>query len=131
MGPGAAQRCSPCGPTQIDEAQLEGFTPEQARKFIDANAERLPAGDGWRETGFVFTTRIGTPLDARWVIRIFDRILKFAGLPKIRFHDLRHSAATLLLAQGVPARYVFGVFGPQQRVIHHADVCSRPKTDKT
>jgi integrase len=68
--------------------------------------ERQSAGAEWRETGFVFTTRIGTPLDARGVIRTFDRILKSAGLPKIRFHDLRHSAATLLLAQGVSPRYV-------------------------
>jgi integrase len=51
-------------------------------------------------------TGIGTPLDARGVIRAFDRILKDAGLPKIRFHDLRHPAATLLLAQGVSPRYV-------------------------
>jgi integrase len=68
--------------------------------------ERRAAGARWRETGFVFTTGIGTPLDARGVIRAFDRILKDAGLPKIRFHDLRHSAATLLLAQGVSPRYV-------------------------
>ena len=68
--------------------------------------ERFAAGSKWQETGFVFTTHIGTPVDARSVIRTFDRILKSAGLPKIRFHDLRHSAATLLLAQGVSPRYV-------------------------
>ena len=54
----------------------------------------------------MFTTRIGTPLDARGVIRNFHRIPKNAGLPRIRFHDLRHSTATLLLAQGVSPRYV-------------------------
>jgi integrase len=68
--------------------------------------EQLAAASQWREAGFVFTTQIGTPLDARGVIRAFDQILKRAALPKIRFHDLRHSAATLLLAQGVSARYV-------------------------
>ena len=68
--------------------------------------ERQIAGAQWKETGFVFTTRIGTPLDARGVIRNFHRILKNAGLPRIRFHDLRHSTATLLLAQGVSPRYV-------------------------
>jgi integrase len=68
--------------------------------------ERLLAGTAWREHGHVFTTRVGTPIDARGVIRTFDRILNRAKLPKIRFHDLRHSVATLLLAQGVSPRYV-------------------------
>src|SRR5438552_3250579 len=69
-------------------------------------SERLATAARWCETGFVFTSGIGTPLDARGVIRNFHRILKGAGLPRIRFHDLRHSAATLLLAQGVTPRYV-------------------------
>lgn len=65
------------------------------------DGERQIAGSRWQETGFVFTTAIGTPMDARGVIRRFHSILKATGLPRIRFHDLRHSAATLLLAQGV------------------------------
>ena len=73
--------------------------------------ERLIAGSTWRETDFVFTTASGTPLDARNVIRTFHRILKRAGLPKIRFHDLRHSIATLLLAQGVSPGYVKDLLG--------------------
>ncbi len=68
--------------------------------------ERRAAGEKWHDSGFVFTTPTGTPLDARGVIRKFDRILKRGTLPKIRFHDLRHSVATLLLAQGVSPRYV-------------------------
>lgn len=54
----------------------------------------------------MFTTSIGTPVDARNLIRHFHAILKTAGLPAIRFHDLRHSATTLLLAQGVSPRYI-------------------------
>src|SRR5262249_16095292 len=73
--------------------------------------ERLLAGAAWKDTGYVFTTTIGTPLDARNVIRTFGRILRRAGLPKIRFHDLRHSAATLLLAQGVSPGYVKDLLG--------------------
>ena len=65
------------------------------------DGERQIAGSRWQETGFVFTTAIGTPMDTRGVIRRFHWILKATGLPRIRFHDLRHSAATLLLAQGV------------------------------
>jgi integrase len=58
--------------------------------------QRLLAGSAWQESGFVFTTSIGTPIDARSVIRCFHSILGRADLPKIRFHDLRHIAATLL-----------------------------------
>jgi integrase len=64
--------------------------------------ERRWAGSDWNETGYLFTTKNGTPIDARHVIRRFHAILKTtAGLPRLRFHDLRHSTATLLLAQGV------------------------------
>jgi integrase len=62
----------------------------------------------------VFTTSIGTPVDARSVIRHFHLILKTAGLQAIRFHDLRHSAATLLLAQGVSPRYISDLLGHSQ-----------------
>jgi integrase len=73
---------------------------------IAQDEERRIAGSRWQETGFVFTTSIGTPMDARGVIRRFHSILNATGLPRIRFHDLRHSAATLLLAQGVSPRYI-------------------------
>jgi integrase len=49
----------------------------------------------------IFATEKGTPLDGQnFVRRIFDPALRRAGLPKIRFHDLRHSFASLLIAQG-------------------------------
>src|ERR1035437_5632522 len=76
--------------------------------------ERRIAGSRWQETGFVFTTTIGTPVDARSVIRRFPLILKTARLPRTRFHDLRHSAATLLLAQGVSPRYISDLLGHSQ-----------------
>ncbi len=53
----------------------------------------------------------GTPLDPRNVLRHFARDLNAAGIPHVRFHDLRHSCATLLLAQGVPARVVQDILG--------------------
>lgn len=62
--------------------------------------ERLVAGSRWQETGHVFTTTIGTPIEAARVTRSFALALERAGLPRIRFHDLRHAAATFLLAQG-------------------------------
>lgn len=70
--------------------------------------QRLKAGGDWQDTGFVFTIRrrgagrqLGTPLHPREVLRTLHRLLADAGLPRVRFHDLRHSAASLLIASGV------------------------------
>lgn len=76
--------------------------------------DRLLAGAKWRENGFVFTTRVGTPLDPWGVIKAFKALLRSAGLPNIRFHDLRHTAATLLLAQGVDPRTIMATLGHSQ-----------------
>jgi integrase len=59
----------------------------------------------------VFTTTFGTPLDGITITRRFQRMLLEAGLPRQRFHDLRHACASLLLAQGVPARVVMETLG--------------------
>ncbi|MEV7103934.1 tyrosine-type recombinase/integrase [Streptomyces atroolivaceus] len=56
--------------------------------------EREAAGTGWKDSGYVFTRPDGAPID-------FNTLLRQARLRRIRFHDLRHSAATLLLEQGV------------------------------
>jgi integrase len=76
--------------------------------------DRAAAGREWKESGLVFTSTIGTPLDARSVIRRHHAILKAAGIPRLRFHDLRHSAATLLLAQGVSPKYISQMLGHTQ-----------------
>jgi integrase len=77
-------------------------------------AERLAAGQRWQETGFVFTTVDGRPLDGMNVTHHFQRLLAKAGVRKCRFHDLRHSCATVLMAQGVPARVAMEILGHSQ-----------------
>lgn len=78
-------------------------------------AERQAAGEAWQEWGLVFTTTIGTPLSLSNVRkRSFLPILERAGLPQIRLHDLRHSCATLLLAQGVHPKLVQEQLGHSQ-----------------
>lgn len=62
-------------------------------------------------TGYVFTTSIGTPLNGPDTTRAFQRLLAAAGLPRMRFHDLRHGAASLLLAQGVSPRVIQDMLG--------------------
>jgi integrase len=66
------------------------------------------------EWDLVFTRPDGAPLDGTVVTHQFHRLLDRARLPQRRFHDLRHSCATLMLAQGLPARVVMDVLGHPQ-----------------
>src|SRR5215208_7022975 len=73
-------------------------------------------GAQWTDNGLVFTTTIGTPLDAQKIVnRHFKPLLKRAGLPSIRWHDLRHTYAALLLSRGTHPTYV-------QKSLGHASV---------
>jgi integrase len=76
--------------------------------------ERLWAGARWREYDLVFTSTIGTPLDGTNVTHRLHILLEQAGLPRQRFHDLRHACASLLLAQGVHPRVVMETLGHSQ-----------------
>ena len=71
-------------------------------------------GPEWHDNDLVFTSQSGLPLDGKNVTKAFQRMLRRAGLPKRRFYDLRHSCATLLLVQGVPARVVMEILGHSQ-----------------
>lgn len=66
---------------------------------------------GWQEHGLVFTTTIGTPIETGNLWRSYHRLLAQAGLPSARFHDLRHTAASLLLAQGCELWEVSRILG--------------------
>ncbi len=78
------------------------------------NRERLAAGSMWQDLDFVFTTPRGTPLDPRNDHRAWHELLEKAGVRRARLHDARHTAATLLLAQGVPARVAMQILGHSQ-----------------
>jgi integrase len=73
--------------------------------------QRLSAGPEWRESGYIFTTSIGTTLDPRNLGIDFKRMLTKAKLPLIRFHDLRRSAATIALSQDVHPKIVSEMLG--------------------
>jgi integrase len=75
---------------------------------------KFAAGNKWLESGLVFTTSIGTALDERNVRREFRVILAAAKLPAMCIHDLRHTCASLLLAQGVHPRVVTETLGHSQ-----------------
>jgi len=74
-----------------------------ARERDRQAAARAAAGSAWQDRdGLVFTDSVGRPLRPEGVSAAFQRARAAAGLPQVRFHDLRHSAATLMLAEGVP-----------------------------
>jgi integrase len=63
---------------------------------------KASAGNRWKENDLIFPSKVGTPRDPSNLRLDFKRVLEKAGLPKIRFHDLRHTAASLMLNHGVP-----------------------------
>jgi integrase len=74
--------------------------------------ERLAAGKDWHDLGLVFSTPLGTPLEERRVVRIFKEALAAASLPQsVRLYDCRHTAASLLYAQGVPELQISAILG--------------------
>ena len=79
--------------------------------------EVLALGPAWNESGLVFTSSVGTLFEPRNLSRLFDQLIAAAGVQRIRFHDLRHTCASLLLAQGVPPRVVMDVLGHSQIAI--------------
>ncbi|MFE7744206.1 tyrosine-type recombinase/integrase [Nocardia sp. NPDC057455] len=77
--------------------------------------ERFTAGNQWRESGLVFTTKLGRPIEPRNVNRMFKRLCEKAGVPQVRVQDLRHSCATLLFTKGVEAATV-------QKILRHSSI---------
>jgi integrase len=78
--------------------------------------ERMLKAGLWKEQGLVFPSAVGTPIWGGNLNRAFKATLQRAGLPKsTRFHDLRHTCATLLLMQGVNPKFV-------QELLGHADI---------
>ena len=74
--------------------------------------EHAARGDGWSDQGFVFCTRRGTPIRRDNLhAKHWKPLLRRAGLPDVRFHDLRHTCATLLLTKGVHPKIVSEMLG--------------------
>ncbi len=82
----------------LGNTALETLRTHQQNQFI----QMQKAGDRWNDMDMIFISRIGTPLDKHHLLKSFRKLLEDAGLPKIRFHDLRHTAASLMLNNGIP-----------------------------
>ena len=84
------------------------------RRAVRQAEERVLVGDAWQDSDLVFTTGWGTPIHPRNDYRAFQRLVEKAGLRRVRLHDLRHTAASLLLAQEVAPRVVMEILGHSQ-----------------
>jgi len=79
-------------------------TIEKLREHLNQQeSERYLVGDSWKDLDLIFPSSIGTPQGQSNLYRGFKELLRQTGLPELRFHDLRHTAASLMLNHGVPA----------------------------
>lgn len=99
-----SRRCS----VKLTTTAVEALKRHRKRQDED----RQMSGSVWKDWGLVFPTTVGTLVNyANLNHRSFKPLLKRAGLPSIRFHDLRHTCATLLLSRGVHPKIVSDVLG--------------------
>jgi integrase len=85
---------------------------QMLRAHADIQAgDRAAAGASWQDSGFVFSTSLGTPIEPRNINRQFESWCELTGVRRIRFHDLRHSCASLLYSLGVPLEQIQDILG--------------------
>ena len=78
---------------------------------VQQAADRLAWGPDWADTGLVFTREDGTAVPGQWISVRFETLAYRAGLPPVRFHDLRHGAASLCKAAGVDTKLISAMLG--------------------
>lgn len=95
----------------LGQATLERLREHKKKQY----QEKILTGEKWQDNDLIFPSPIGTPLDQSNVTKVYKECLSAADLPNIRFHDLRHTAATLMLQQGINPKIV-------QERLGHADI---------
>jgi len=88
--------------------------PLYVRMGIGATAQGRGA---WEDRDLVFCDLHGGYLNSRYLLKMFDRLLESAGLPYMHFHDLRHSAASILLSMGVNPKVIQELLGHSEMSI--------------
>jgi len=74
-------------------------------------AERLAFGPGWQDSGYVFVDQEGRPYHPEALSDRWEALVKAADVPRIRLHDARHTAATLMLSNGTPTKVASELLG--------------------
>lgn len=91
----------------LDAGSVAAVKAHRARR----KRERLAAGSAWEDSGRLFTDELGRALHPEYVSRRFRELSRRAGLPVIRFHAARHTAATLALEAGIDVKIVSEMLG--------------------
>jgi integrase len=91
----------------LADITMQALQEQQVRQ----EEARLKAGEKWQERGLVFSNTHGSYLNPDALLAQFHRLLEEAGLPRMRLHDLRHSAATILLGKGTHPKLVQELLG--------------------
>jgi integrase len=105
------------------------------RHRTEQKAERLRAGDQWTDSGLVFATELGGPVDPRNLLRVIESAAKAAGVEGVGVHTLRHSAAVDWLESGVHIKAVADLLGHSSIAItgdvygHTSDDTARAAVD--
>jgi integrase len=73
--------------------------------------------DRWKEFDLMFPSSVGTPKNGYQVSKEFKRKVQEIGLPEIRFHDIRHTAASIMLMHGIPPMRVAAILGQSVQVL--------------
>lgn len=98
----AGVRVVPLPPVVV--TALRGWRKQQV-------TDREAWGRGWPGGGLVWTREDGSPVPAQWLSRRFATLAFRAGLPPVRFHDLRHGAASLCKAAGLDSKFISSLLG--------------------
>ncbi len=95
----------------LGEMVSEALRRHRAKQVED----RLKTGGAWHDMDLVFSNELGRPVEvSNLTYRYFRPLLMKAGLPQVRFHDLRHTAATLMLGAEVDVKLVSEMLGHSQ-----------------
>ena len=92
---------------KVGEATLQNLRSHKG----NVDGQKRNAGKHWTNMDLVFPNSVGKPHDASNIRLEFNQVLDHAGIPRIRFHDLRHTAASILLNHKIPVIVVSRILG--------------------
>ncbi len=102
----------------LRQISLPAFMIDVLRQHrIEQLELRIKVGSAWEDRDLVFSDLHGGYLNSRYLLKMFDRLLESAELPHMHFHDLRHSAASILLSMGVNPKVIQELLGHSEMSI--------------